>query len=110
MPVTPGGGSKSNVPAAALTLEIVPPAGVVVGPTEATEKLGVHPLTPESASVTPVRRPPRPVIFMFVCAAIALRLRDRRVVDRGDRDHEGLRRARVHAAVRGAAVVGDSQR
>jgi hypothetical protein len=68
LPVSPGGGSKSNVPAAALTFEIVPPAGVVGGPTEATENVGVHPLIAESASVTPVRRPPRPVIFMFVCA------------------------------------------
>src|SRR4051812_37038506 len=47
-PVTPGGGSKSNPPVAALTLT-TPPVGVVVALSAPTVSTDVKPVSPESA-------------------------------------------------------------
>jgi hypothetical protein len=68
LPTTPGGGSKSNVPVAAFRPEIVPPTGLVAL-TPATLKVGVQPLIPVSASVTPASSPVKPTIFMLAWAA-----------------------------------------
>ena len=71
VPVTPGGGSNSTTPLAASVIVTVPPAGEVA-PTPATANgVGVHPLTPASASVTPFKSP-LIVSFMFAWAVAVL--------------------------------------
>ena len=73
--MTPGGGSKSNVPVVKFAFETMPPAGVValMLPLFTVNGVGLHAgePVPVSTSVTFANRPVSPVRFMLACTANA---------------------------------------